>query len=118
MCTTSIRAKPRLFMPDDRAAGALARGAHRPHRCEYFRDEEGRTRCCSSTTFSVHAGGSEVSTLLAYPSAVGYQPNLATEMASCRSITSTKKGSITSVQAVYVLPMTSPIPRRRRRLPP
>ena len=64
-----------------------------------------RTFCCSSTTSSAFSqAGSEVSALLGRtPSAVGYQPTLAAEMGDLQErITSTKKGSITSVQAVYV----------------
>ena len=52
------------------------------------------------------------------PSAVGYQPNLATEMGELQErITSTKRGSITSVQAIYVPPTILPIPRRPQPLP-
>jgi len=72
---------------------------------EYFRDEEGQDVLCSSTIiFRFTQAGSEVSALLGrMPSAVGYQPNLATEMGELQErITSTKKGSITSVQAIYV----------------
>ena len=64
-----------------------------------------RTCCCSSTTSSAsRRPAREVSALLGrMPSAVGYQPTLATEMGALQErITSTKKGSITSVQAVYV----------------
>src|ERR1700744_815996 len=72
---------------------------------EYFRDEEGAdTLLFVDNIFRFTQAGSEVSTLLGrMPSAVGYQPNLATEMGELQErITSTKKGSITSVQAVYV----------------
>ncbi|MDO8730158.1 MAG: F0F1 ATP synthase subunit beta, partial [Candidatus Omnitrophota bacterium] len=72
---------------------------------EYFRDEEGRdVLLFIDNIFRFSQAGSEVSTLLGrMPSAVGYQPNLATEMAQLQErITSTKRGSITSVQAVYV----------------
>ncbi len=72
---------------------------------EYFRDEEGSdTLLFIDNIFRFTQAGSEVSTLLGrMPSAVGYQPNLATEMGELQErITSTKKGSITSVQAVYV----------------
>jgi F-type H+-transporting ATPase subunit beta len=72
---------------------------------EYFRDEEGAdTLLFIDNIFRFTQAGSEVSTLLGrMPSAVGYQPNLATEMGELQErITSTKKGSITSVQAVYV----------------
>jgi F-type H+/Na+-transporting ATPase subunit beta len=72
---------------------------------EYFRDEEGSdTLLFIDNIFRFTQAGSEVSTLLGrMPSAVGYQPNLATEMGELQErITSTKNGSITSVQAVYV----------------
>jgi F-type H+-transporting ATPase subunit beta len=72
---------------------------------EYFRDEEGAdTLLFVDNIFRFTQAGSEVSTLLGrMPSAVGYQPNLATEMGELQErITSTKKGSVTSVQAVYV----------------
>ena len=72
---------------------------------EYFRDEE--KRMCFlfiDNIFRFTQAGSEVSALLGrIPSAVGYQPTLATEMGELQErITSTKSGSITSVQAVYV----------------
>jgi F-type H+-transporting ATPase subunit beta len=72
---------------------------------EYFRDEEGKNILLFiDNIFRYSQAGSEVSTLLGrMPSAVGYQPTLASEMAELQErITSTKKGSITSVQAVYV----------------
>ncbi len=72
---------------------------------EYFRDEEGLdTLLFIDNIFRFTQAGSEVSaTLGRMPSAVGYQPNLATEMGEMQErITSTKKGSITSVQAIYV----------------
>jgi F-type H+/Na+-transporting ATPase subunit beta len=72
---------------------------------EYFRDEEGAdTLLFIDNIFRFTQAGSEVSTLLGrMPSAVGYQPNLATEMGELQErITSTKHGSVTSVQAVYV----------------
>jgi F-type H+/Na+-transporting ATPase subunit beta len=72
---------------------------------EYFREEEGSdTLLFIDNIFRFTQAGSEVSTLLGrMPSAVGYQPNLATEMGELQErITSTKKGSVTSVQAVYV----------------
>ena len=72
---------------------------------EYFRDVEGRDILLFiDNIFRFTQAGSEVSALLGrMPSAVGYQPNLATEMAALQErITSTKKGSITSLQAVYV----------------
>ncbi|MBZ5630777.1 MAG: F0F1 ATP synthase subunit beta [Acidobacteriia bacterium] len=72
---------------------------------EYFRDGEGAdTLLFIDNIFRFTQAGSEVSTLLGrMPSAVGYQPNLATEMGELQErITSTKKGSVTSVQAIYV----------------
>jgi F-type H+-transporting ATPase subunit beta len=72
---------------------------------EYFRDVEGRdVLLFIDNIFRFTQAGSEVSALLGrMPSAVGYQPNLATEMAALQErITSTKDGSITSLQAVYV----------------
>ena len=72
---------------------------------EYFRDVEGQdTLLFIDNIFRFTQAGSEVSALLGrMPSAVGYQPNLASEMGALQErITSTKKGSITSVQAIYV----------------
>ncbi|MGM9571710.1 MAG: F0F1 ATP synthase subunit beta [bacterium] len=72
---------------------------------EYFRDQEGQdVLLFIDNIFRFTQAGSEVSALLGrVPSAVGYQPTLATEMGALQErITSTKKGSITSVQAVYV----------------
>ena len=72
---------------------------------EYFRDMEGRdVLLFVDNIFRFTQAGSEVSALLGrMPSAVGYQPTLATEMGELQErITSTKKGSITSVQAIYV----------------
>ena len=72
---------------------------------EYFRDEEGQdVLLFIDNIFRFTQAGSEVSALLGrMPSAVGYQPTLATEMGNLQErITSTKKGSITSVQAIYV----------------
>jgi F-type H+-transporting ATPase subunit beta len=72
---------------------------------EYFRDEEGQdVLLFIDNIFRFTQAGSEVSALLGrMPSAVGYQPTLATEMGELEErITSTKKGSITSVQAIYV----------------
>jgi F-type H+-transporting ATPase subunit beta len=72
---------------------------------EYFRDEEGQdVLLFIDNIFRFTQAGSEVSALLGrIPSAVGYQPTLATEMGELQErITSTKKGSITSVQAIYV----------------
>lgn len=72
---------------------------------EYFRDQEGQdVLLFIDNIFRFTQAGSEVSALLGrVPSAVGYQPTLATEMGALQErITSTRKGSITSVQAVYV----------------
>ena len=72
---------------------------------EYFRDKEGRdTLLFVDNIFRFTQAGSEVSALLGrIPSAVGYQPTLAEEMGQLQErITSTKEGSVTSVQAVYV----------------
>ena len=72
---------------------------------EFFRDDEGRdVLLFVDNIFRFTQAGSEVSALLGrMPSAVGYQPTLSTEMGELQErITSTKKGSITSVQAVYV----------------
>jgi F-type H+-transporting ATPase subunit beta len=72
---------------------------------EYFRDEEGQdVLFFVDNIFRFTQAGSEVSALLGrIPSAVGYQPTLATDMGTLQErITSTKKGSITSVQAIYV----------------
>jgi F-type H+-transporting ATPase subunit beta len=72
---------------------------------EYFRDEKGEdVLLFIDNVFRFAQAGSEVSALLGrMPSAVGYQPTLASEMGALQErITSTKKGSITSVQAVYV----------------
>lgn len=71
---------------------------------EYFRDQGKDTLLFVDNIFRFTQAGSEVSTTLGrMPSAVGYQPTLATEMGMLQErITSTKKGSITSVQAVYV----------------
>ena len=82
---------------------------------EYFRDEEGQdVLLFIDNIFRFTQAGSEVSALLGrIPSAVGYQPTLATEMGELQErITSTKKGSITSVQAIYVPAddLTAPAP--------
>lgn len=72
---------------------------------EYFRDEEGQdVLLFVDNIFRFTQAGSEVSALLGrIPSAVGYQPTLATDMGALQErITTTKKGSVTSVQAVYV----------------
>jgi F-type H+-transporting ATPase subunit beta len=72
--------------------------------CEHFRDQGQDVLLFIDNIFRFTQAGSEVSALLGrIPSAVGYQPTLATEMGSLQErITSTKQGSITSVQAVYV----------------
>src|SRR5215510_4164946 len=82
---------------------------------EYFRDQEGKdVLLFIEKIFRFTQAGSEVSALLGrIPSAVGYQPTLATEMGNLQErITSTSKGSITSVQAIYVPAddMTDPAP--------
>ena len=72
---------------------------------EYFRDEEGQdVLLFIDNIFRFTQAGSEVSALLGrMPSAVGYQPNLATEMGELQErITTTTKGSVTSIQAIYV----------------
>ncbi|HEX7877888.1 MAG TPA: F0F1 ATP synthase subunit beta, partial [Candidatus Eisenbacteria bacterium] len=72
---------------------------------EYFRDEQGKdVLLFVDNIFRFTQAGSEVSALLGrIPSAVGYQPTLSTEMGGLQErITSTKRGSITSVQAIYV----------------
>ena len=86
--------------------GARARVALTALTCaEYFRDEEGAdVLLFVDNIFRFTQAGSEVSALLGrIPSAVGYQPTLATDMGELQErITSTKRGSITSVQAIYV----------------
>jgi F-type H+-transporting ATPase subunit beta len=86
--------------------GARARvGLSGLAQAEYFRDEEGQdVLFFVDNIFRFTQAGSEVSALLGrMPSAVGYQPTLATEMGNLQErITSTQKGSITSVQAIYV----------------
>src|SRR5207249_7935512 len=86
--------------------GARARVALSALTCaEYFRDEEGQdVLLFVDNIFRFTQAGSEVSALLGrIPSAVGYQPTLGTEMGELQErITSTNKGSITSVQAIYV----------------
>jgi F-type H+-transporting ATPase subunit beta len=87
--------------PGARARVALSALAE----AEYFRDEEGRdVLLFIDNIFRFTQAGSEVSALLGrIPSAVGYQPTLATEMGELQErITSTNKGSITSVQAIFV----------------
>jgi F-type H+-transporting ATPase subunit beta len=84
---------------------------------EYFRDQGNDVLFFVDNIFRFTQAGSEVSALLGrMPSAVGYQPNLATEMGEMQErITSTKTGAITSIQAVYVPAddYTDPAPRRR-----
>ena len=73
---------------------------------EYFRDQEGQdVLFFVDNIFRFTQAGSEVSALLGrIPSAVGYQPTLATDMGNLQErVTTTNKGSITSVQAIYVL---------------
>ena len=86
--------------------GARARvGLTGVTQAEYFRDEEGQdVLLFIDNIFRFTQAGSEVSALLGrIPSAVGYQPTLATDMGTLQErITTTKKGSITSVQAIYV----------------
>ena len=87
---------------------------------EYFRDVEGQdVLLFIDNIFRFTQAGSEVSALLGrMPSAVGYQPTLATEMGQLQErITSTNKGSVTSIQAIYVpaddytdLPQQQPSP--------
>jgi F-type H+-transporting ATPase subunit beta len=87
---------------------------------EYFRDVKNQdVLLFVDNIFRFVQAGSEVSTLLGrMPSAVGYQPTLADEMGELQErITSTKGRSITSLQAVYVPPTTTPTPRRSRRSP-
>ncbi len=84
---------------------------------ENFRDESGQdVLLFIDNIFRFTQAGSEVSALLGrMPSAVGYQPTLATEMGDLQErITSTKNGSVTSVQAIYVPPPLSRIWTRRR----
>jgi len=84
---------------------------------EHFRDQGQDVLFFVDNIFRFTQAGSEVSALLGrIPSAVGYQPTLATDMGAMQErITTTTKGSITSIQAIYVPPMTTPIRRRRRR---
>lgn len=87
---------------------------------EYFRDVEGQdVLLFIDNIFRFTQAGSEVSALLGrMPSAVGYQPTLATEMGQLQErITSTKKGSITSIQAIYV-PADDYTDRRRQQHSP
>src|SRR3984957_7368561 len=97
---------PRVYGQMTEPPGARARVALPGlARAEYFRDEEGKdVLLFIDNIFRFTQAGSEVSALLGrIPSAVGYQPTLATEMGNLQErITSTSKGSITSVQAIYV----------------
>jgi F-type H+-transporting ATPase subunit beta len=94
------------FRSDERTAGrAFTRCASALAMTEYFRDERNQdVLLFIDNIFRFSQAGSEVSALLGRtPSAVGYQPTLAAEMGDLQErITSTKKGSITSFQAVYV----------------
>ncbi len=95
-----------IFGQMNEPPGARARVALSALTCaEYFRDEEGQdVLFFVDNIFRFTQAGSEVSALLGrIPSAVGYQPTLATEMGGLQErITTTNKGSITSVQAIYV----------------
>ncbi len=95
-----------IFGQMNEPPGARARVALSALTCaEYFRDEEGQdVLLFIDNIFRFTQAGSEVSALLGrMPSAVGYQPTLATEMGALQErITSTTKGSVTSVQAIYV----------------
>src|SRR5271169_5415563 len=95
-----------IFGQMNEPPGARARVALSALTCaEYFRDEEGQDVILFvDNIFRFTQAGSEVSALLGrIPSAVGYQPTLSTEMGALQErITSTNKGSITSVQAIYV----------------
>ncbi len=95
-----------IFGQMNESSGARARVALSALTCaEYFRDEHGQdVLLFVDNIFRFTQAGSEVSALLGrMPSAVGYQPTLATEMGALQErITSTTKGSITSVQAIYV----------------
>ena len=95
-----------VYRQMDEPPGARARVALTGlAQAEYFRDEEGKdVLLFIDNIFRFTQAGSEVSALLGrIPSAVGYQPTLATEMGNLQErITSTNKGSITSVQAIYV----------------
>ncbi|KAJ2722909.1 atp2, beta subunit of the F1 sector of mitochondrial F1F0 ATP synthase [Coemansia sp. Benny D115] len=95
----SIHAAPPEFVDQSTAPEVLETGI------KYFRDEEGQdVLLFIDNIFRFTQAGSEVSALLGrIPSAVGYQPTLATDMGVMQErITTTKKGSITSVQAIYV----------------
>ncbi len=106
--------------PDERTAGARLRVALTAlTMAEYFRDQTGAdTLLFIDNIFRFSQAGAETSALLGrIPSAVGYQPTLATEMGELQErITSTQKGAITSVQAVYVPADDLTDPRRPPRL--
>jgi len=117
MAESGVLAKTALvFGQMNEVPGARARVALTGlTQAEYFRDEGGKdVLFFMDNVFRFVQAGSEVSSLLGrIPSAVGYQPTLAEEMGRLQErITSTKKGSITSVQAVYVPAddMTDPAP--------
>ncbi|MGH0036095.1 MAG: F0F1 ATP synthase subunit beta [Myxococcota bacterium] len=104
--TTVLDKAALVFGQMNEPPGARARvGLTALTAAEYFRDEEGKdVLLFIDNIFRFTQAGSEVSALLGrIPSAVGYQPTLATDMGELQErITSTKKGSITSVQAIYV----------------
>ncbi len=104
--TTVLDKAALIFGQMNEPPGARARvGLSALTVAEYFRDEEGQdVLLFIDNIFRFTQAGSEVSALLGrIPSAVGYQPTLATDMGELQErITSTKKGSITSVQAIYV----------------
>ena len=104
--TTVLEKTALVFGQMNEPPGARARvGLSALTAAEYFRDVEGKdVLLFIDNIFRFTQAGSEVSALLGrIPSAVGYQPTLATDMGELQErITSTKKGSITSVQAIYV----------------
>jgi F-type H+-transporting ATPase subunit beta len=104
--TTVLQKAALVFGQMNEPPGARARvGLSALTVAEYFRDDEGKdVLLFIDNIFRFTQAGSEVSALLGrIPSAVGYQPTLATDMGELQErITSTKKGSITSVQAIYV----------------
>jgi len=104
--TTVLDKAALVFGQMNEPPGARARvGLTALTAAEYFRDEEGKdVLLFIDNIFRFTQAGSEVSALLGrIPSAVGYQPTLATDMGELQErITSTRKGSITSVQAIYV----------------
>jgi F-type H+-transporting ATPase subunit beta len=104
--TTVLDKTALIFGQMNEPPGARARvGLTALTAAEYFRDDEGKdVLLFIDNIFRFTQAGSEVSALLGrIPSAVGYQPTLATDMGELQErITSTKKGSITSVQAIYV----------------